>query len=97
VAFKEGWREDRFDIETGRIDGGGYTTPGDVYPSREAYEEKVLNDQCWEHLKKLTMCECGSYMQPTGEMLTSNPPQQRYRCNDCGRTKNKAVAVAHGS
>jgi hypothetical protein len=54
VTFKEGWAEDRFDMETGRIDGGHYTSPGDVYPSREAYDEKVTKHRRWEHLAMLT-------------------------------------------
>jgi hypothetical protein len=32
--------------------------------------------------------ECGKgWMEPTGTMLTSNPPQWPHKCNECGEQK----------
>lgn len=33
-------------------------------------------------------CECNNKMEPTGECLTSHPPQYPHLCISCGKTIN---------
>lgn len=46
------WRPSRFNIETGAIDGGEYSSPGMVYPSREAYQAETARQQAWDVLMR---------------------------------------------
>lgn len=41
----------RIDVETMRVDGGGYTSPGRCWVSREDYEREVLRNQAWRALR----------------------------------------------
>lgn len=49
-----GDRGERFDMETGEIDGGEYSSPGYVYPSRPDYEEAKALEDAWDRLRSLT-------------------------------------------
>lgn len=40
----------RFDVATGCVDGGRYSSPGSVYESREAHELETLADNRWREL-----------------------------------------------
>lgn len=44
----------RFNMDTMRMDGGQYSSPGDVFYSRELYEETVLRNELWGRLKAIT-------------------------------------------
>lgn len=39
------WRRERFNIETGWIDGGLYSSPGKVYYSEQQYEREISHDK----------------------------------------------------
>jgi hypothetical protein len=43
--------DERFDLETGYMDGGEYTPTHRVWPSREAWETAVATDEEWNQLK----------------------------------------------
>ena len=45
-----GFRGRRFDIETWALDGGKYSSPGCVYPCREARENEVARIRAWRNL-----------------------------------------------
>lgn len=45
-------KEDRFDRETFRIDGAGFTSPGRVYPSEEAYREAKHAEAIWREFSR---------------------------------------------
>jgi hypothetical protein len=55
---------DRFDPDGGWIDGGQYTSPGKVYPSKEAYELEVTRNEAWDRLRKVVSAEwsCPGYV-----------------------------------
>jgi hypothetical protein len=44
--------ENRFDRATGRVDGGGYSSPGNIYRSMEAYREELGRDQALLELRE---------------------------------------------
>jgi hypothetical protein len=56
----------RFDILTGDLDGGTYSSRGRVYPSREAYEQEQALFKEWS---KLTERVRRSYRPPSGVTL----------------------------
>lgn len=43
----------RFSLATGQIDGGGYSSPGRVYPTREAYDEAVAFSAALDRVRNL--------------------------------------------
>ena len=43
---------DRIDIETLRIDGGEYSSPGTCYVSKQAYEDEIKLGQAWEAFRR---------------------------------------------
>jgi len=40
----------RFDIETWDLDGGRYSSPGNVYPCRDAREKEISRIRAWRNL-----------------------------------------------
>ena len=48
-ATLSGFRGYRFDIETWRIDGGKYQSPGCVYPCRETREKELATIAAWRN------------------------------------------------
>lgn len=42
----------RVDVETLKVDGGNYDSPGRCYQSREEYEEKVALQIAWDTLRR---------------------------------------------
>ena len=48
-----GWRhaEHRFDLDTMRLDGAGFSSPGRVYPSEEAYRTETRLNELWSELR----------------------------------------------
>lgn len=47
--FRSPWR---FDVETGRLDGGGFTSPGRAFASARDYEETAAAERAWVALKR---------------------------------------------
>jgi hypothetical protein len=43
----------RFDVATGELDGGVYSSPGRIYLSQEAYEAKVALSKAWGELRQI--------------------------------------------
>jgi hypothetical protein len=41
----------RFDVLTGDLDGGKYSSPGRVYPSRAVYEQEKALQEAWNKLQ----------------------------------------------
>lgn len=37
----------RFDVDTWRVDGGGYSSPATIYESKEAWEKKESLENAW--------------------------------------------------
>jgi hypothetical protein len=51
IYFDDGGREDRFDATTRRLDGKGYSSPGEVYTSAAEYEETTERYKLWRDLR----------------------------------------------
>jgi hypothetical protein len=49
-AYLDGWRKKSFNMETGWIDGGQYTSPGRVYSSQSEYEKEEGLREAWQKL-----------------------------------------------
>ncbi len=51
--YGEGWQRDRFDISTGCVDGGGCSSAGRVYASRDEHEKRIAAGEAWDRLRRL--------------------------------------------
>lgn len=54
----------RFDKEGMELDGKGYSSPGRVYLSKEAYEEQSLRGKLWREIREV----CSNTWQPPKEV-----------------------------
>ena len=63
----DGWCDNRVAIGTAEIDGDGYSSPGMIYRSREAYEASVRRGQAWSALEKGIL---GMYRGPADHIST---------------------------
>jgi len=54
VTFRkaDGWQDERFDKETGALDGGQYISRGTVYANKEARIVETATDKAWEDFRE---------------------------------------------
>ena len=62
-VYLEPERYGRFDKETLRVDGQGYSSPATIYYSKEDYDSKVIADNYWR--KNLGDSLRGLYHRPS--------------------------------
>lgn len=55
-ATLSGRRARRFNLETGSLDGGAYTSPGKVYPSRDAFFNYKARLAAWSDFLAAGRC-----------------------------------------
>lgn len=63
VTVKSDWIEYRVHIETLRIDGGVYSSPGRAYLSEQHYEDGVLRRQLWDGIKSRIPHNCPAHLR----------------------------------
>ena len=51
-GYLQHWERNKFDLKTGEIDGGQYTSPAKVYPDKELYDLHVLRQARWANIKQ---------------------------------------------
>ena len=49
-ATLSGWRGQRFDVETWRLDSASCVSSGNVYPCRDAREKEISRIRAWRNL-----------------------------------------------
>ena len=42
----------RFDVDTWRVDGGGYSSPATIYESKETWEKEVSLENAWRQFSE---------------------------------------------
>ena len=57
VTYGEGWRESRFGLKTRRIDGGKFSSPGNIYNSEDDYRAE---NEAKFYLRNLKVAMCHS-------------------------------------
>lgn len=58
----------RFRLDTGRIDGRGYSSPGRAYPNEAAYEAAVRRNRAWGRLRSVVV-DCSAPDSITTEQI----------------------------
>lgn len=53
ITFGNGRMTNRFNAETMKLDGKGYSSPGRVWPSKSEYDESTAINQSWSTLCNL--------------------------------------------
>lgn len=66
ITFNEGWKQERFNAQTMRIDGGKYSSPGQIYLSEEEYK---LEHEVKFYLREI---KAKMYYTPQGGVTVSD-------------------------